>query len=298
MNSLNQITKKILLVAIAISSVIFLERCTKEITPKVTVNGQRNDVYTDKVLSIINPQVEVPVPVNFVLDAGYTHDKTHSNDNWKSRYYDFSDTWLTGRFGDFGFRPKFEFDGTDLTKCNLNMWVRVSTASTSEAGRDGYGKCGPNYFGVVYTDSNKTAVDPLSDTAWFRGTSFTKQGNGFLVKGTMTFNRYLPASGNADGTPITKPVEVYLSYNGSYDFDTNNDGTPDKMRVGFSAKFKFNRSDFMDKTATKMYFPFPKASEKANSDLGFANNKTYGVWSGSVADEMIVECNHVFYKNH
>ncbi|MFA6261056.1 MAG: YceI family protein [Bacteroidia bacterium] len=298
MNSLNHISKKILLVAIAISSVIFLERCTKEITPKVTVNGQRNDVYTDKVLSIINPQVEVPVPVNFTMDATYTHDKTHSNDNWKSRYYDFSDTWLTGRFGDFGFSPKFEFDGTDLTKCKMNMWVRVSTASTSEAGRDGYGKCGPNYFGVVYTDSNKTAVDPLCDTAWFRGTSFTKQGNGYLVKGTMTFNRYLPASGNADGTPITKPVEVYLSYNGSYDFDTNNDGTPDKMRVGFSAKFKFNRSDYMDKTATKMYFPFPKASEKANSDLGFASNKTYGVWSGSVADEMIVECNHVFFKNH
>lgn len=294
MNTLKKPGRLILFTALAISSLFFLQRCTKEITPKL----EQNDVYDDKVLNIINPQNEVPLPLNFALDTGYTHDKTHCNNNWKSRYYDFSDTWLTGRFGDFGFAPKFEFYENDLTKCKMKMWVRVSTASTTEPGRDGYGKCGPNYFGVVYTDSNKTAVLPACDTAWFVATKFTKQGTGYLVDGNMTFNRYLPASGFADGTPITHPVQVYLSYNGSYDFDTNKDGVADKMRVGFSAKFKFNRSDYMDKNSTKVYFPFPKASEKTNSDAAFAANKTYGVWSTSVADEMIIECNHVFYKNH
>lgn len=281
------------LLALAVLSTLFLQRCTKE-----KVNVVTNDVYDPKVASLIVPQSEVPLPNNFVLDTGYTHDKTHCNVGWESRYYDFSDTYLTGRFGDFGFKPKFEFYQNDLTKCKLSLWVRVSTANTTEAGRDGYGKCGPNYFGVVYTDSNKTAVLPACDTAWFVATKFTKQGTGYIVDGNMTFNRYLPASGQPDGTPITKPIQIYLSYNGSYDFDTNNDGNPDKVRVGFSAKFKFKRSDFMDKNATKVYFPFPKASEKANSDAAYASNKTYGVWSSSVGDEMTVLVNHVFYKNH
>lgn len=294
MNTLKKQSKLVYLLALALTTSLFFQRCSTKEVP----NLKPNDIYDDKVLSVIVPQSEVEVPQNFTLDTAYTHDKTHCNNNWKSRYYDFSDTYLTGRFGDFGFAPKFEFYQNDLSKCKLNMWVRVSTANTSESGRDGYGKCGPNYFGVVYTDSNKTAVIPACDTAWFRATKFTKQGNGYLVDGTLTFNRYLPASGQADGTPITHPIQVYLTYNGSYDFDTNKDGTPDKIRVGFSAKFKFNRSDYMDKNSTKVYFPFPKASEKVASDAAFAANKTYGVWSTSVADEMIIECNHVFYKNH
>jgi polyisoprenoid-binding protein YceI len=292
MKNLMNPRKLILLIAFVVPSILVMQRCKTETTlePK--------DVYDNKVATVINPNTEVPVPGDFVMDNTFTHDKTHSNINWKSRYYDFSDTYLTGRMGDFGFAPKFEFYENDLSKCKLEMWTRVSTASTSEPGRDGYGKCGPNYFGVVYTDSNKTAVIPESDTAWFKATSFTKSGNGYLVKGNMTFNRYLPASGQADGTAITKPMEIYLFYNGSYDFDTNKDNAPDKLRVGFSARFKFNRSDFLDNTSTKVYFPFPKLAEKANSDAAFASNKTYGVWSTSVADEMLMEVNHVFYKNH
>lgn len=294
MNTFKKTSKLMLMVALAVGSALMYQSCKK--TTKVELKAV--DVYEDKVLSEIVPQSEVPVPANFVLDTSYTHEKSHSNVNWKSRYYDFSDTWLTGRFGNFGFLPKFEFYENDLTKCKLTFFINVSTANTSELGRDGYGKCGPNYFGVVYTDSNKTAVLPACDTAWYRATKFTKQGNGYIVDGTMTFNRYLPASGQPDGTPITKPMKVYLTYNGMKDFDSNNDGTPDKIRCGFSAKFAFNRSDFMDKNSTKVYFPFPKASEQANSDAAFLVNKTYGVWSQSVADQMIIEVNHVFYKNH
>lgn len=58
MNTLKKPGRLILFTALAISSLFFLQRCTKEITPKL----EQNDVYDDKVLSIINPQNEVPLP--------------------------------------------------------------------------------------------------------------------------------------------------------------------------------------------------------------------------------------------
>jgi polyisoprenoid-binding protein YceI len=321
------------LVAFAVALTVLFQRCQTKTNVET--------VYTTdpKVEDVIVPNSEVPVPVNFVLDTSFTHEKSHSNVNWKSRYYDFSETYLTGRFGEYQFVPDFpvpasklggvhnasplfnynagvnfatgpntqsppcyfRFNGSDLSKCYMNFYVLVSSCNTSEPGRDQYGKCGPNYYGVVYLDSNRNStstVDPRSDTARFVSTSFERQGNGYIVNGNFTFNRYLPASGYADGAPITKPISIYLTYNGSYDFDTNKDGVPDNLKCGFSAQFNFNRSDFMDKNATAMYWPKPKAAEAATSATAYANNKTYGVWSGSVADQMIINANMVFYKKH
>ena len=46
------------------------------------------------------------------------------------------------------------------------------------------------------------------------------------------------------------------------------------------------------------YFHLQQASEKANSDAAYAANKTYGVWSSSVADQMIINANMIFTKAH
>ncbi|MBL7923892.1 MAG: YceI family protein [Bacteroidia bacterium] len=239
------------------------------------------------------------VPGNAIIDTSWTFDKTHANVNWQSRYYDFSSTMLTGRFNNFGWSPKFSFDETNLSSSQIHFWVLMSTYNTGEPGRDGLSKCGLNCVGITYLDSNKTIVDPASDTAWFHCNSITiDQHDGYIMSGTLTFNRYRAPSGFADGTPITKPVTVNLSYNGMRDFDSNKDGILDKYRTGLTATFKFNRSDFMDNTSTVPYWPVPKASEAITNATTAANNKTYGVWSTSTADEMEIVVNAVFYKNH
>jgi polyisoprenoid-binding protein YceI len=239
------------------------------------------------------------VPGTFNIDTSWTFDKVHCNVGWESRFYDFSSTMLTGRFNNFLFTPKFHFNETNLSDLGCDFWVQLSTFNTGESGRDGAGKCGPNYLGIVYLDTNKTLYDPVSDTAWFHGSSVTiDPQSGYIVHGTFTFNRYRPASGYADGTPITKNVTMHLSFNGMRDFDSNNDGTYDKYRAGFTATFSFNRSDYMDINSTVPYWPVPKASEAITNATTAANNKTYGVWSVSVADKMDITVNAEFYKNH
>lgn len=231
------------------------------------------------------------------VDTTWVFDKAHCNVGWASKYYDFSNTVLTGRFNMFGLKPfgtkgQFIFDENDLSNSKLEMWVQLSTFNTGESGRDGLGKCGPSYVGVFYLDSLKTQVNPVSDTAWFRATSFTKSGNGYVVKGNFTFNHYRPASGFADKTPIIKPVTMFITYNGAKDFDSNNDGVTDKYRAGFTGKFSFNRSDYFDISMTKaydQYFP---------NDPATMNNKTWGNWSTSVADQMDITVNVEMYQNH
>ncbi len=266
----------------------FLTQCKKD-TETITVHDT----------TYINPNdTGVFVPGAAMVDTSWVFDKVHANVNWQSKYYDFSSTMLTGRFNNFNFNPKFNFDETNLSATSCDFWVQLSTYNTGEPGRDGYGKCGPNYLGLTYLDSSKTVVDPLSDTARFHATSITIDAqDGYIMHGTFTFNRYRPASGFADGTPITKNIDVLFSFNGMRDFDTNNDGTTDKLRSGFTAKFKFNRSDYMDNNSTKVYFPVPTVTDSINN-ITAVNNKTYGVWSASVGDEMEILVNAVFYKNH
>lgn len=285
----SKINFRAVLLLVAFSS-LFLTQCKKETeTETITVH---DTVYIDP------NDTGVFVPGMAKIDTTWVFDKTHANVNWQSKYYDFSSTMLTGRFNNFNFSPKFNFDETNLGATVCNFWVQLSTYNTGEPGRDGAGKCGPNYLGVVYLDSAKTQVDPACDTAWFRATSITVDPqDGYLMNGTFSFNRYRPASGNPDGTPITKNVTVHLSYNGMRDFDSNNDGVTDKFRTGLTATFKFKRSDFMDQNSTKAYFPVPTVADSMNNIVA-ANNKTYGVWSSSVADDMEMTINAVFYKNH
>jgi hypothetical protein len=268
---------------------MFLTQCKKE-TETITE-------YVHDTTYIDPNDTGVFVPGAAMVDTSWTFDKVHANVNWQSKYYDFSSTMLTGRFNNFNFNPKFNFDETNLGAIVCDFWVQLSTYNTSEPGRDGYGKCGPSYLGVVYLDSLKTLVDPASDTAKFHCNSVTVGSKGYIMHGTFTFNRYRPASGNADGAPITRNIDVDLSYNGMRDFDSNNDGTLDKFRSGFTASFKFNRSDYVDQNSTKAYYPVPTAVDSVNN-IAAANNTTYGVWSTSVSDEMEMVVNAVFYKNH
>jgi hypothetical protein len=331
----------IFLVAFAISLTVFLQSCTK--TNVETV--YKTDALIE---SVIIPNSDVPVPLNFVLDTTFNNEKSHSNVNWKSRYFDFSDTWLTGRFGEFHFVPDFSvpsnklggvhcamskgvqlknlnfnekypadqfwstgpntqgppcyfrFNASDLSKNYLKFYVLVSTMNTSEPGRDGYIQCGQSYMGTQFMDSTRRVVDPTSDTCWLvaQPGTWKQQGNGYVFTADFTFNRYLHNTpGKNDGDPITKPVNVYLSYNGSYDFLTAG-GPAGTLRCGFSASFSFLRSDYFDKTATKLYLKNPTAAEKTNSNAAYAINKTYGTYSGSVADQMFINANMVFSKSH
>jgi len=230
------------------------------------------------------------------VDGSWTHDQVHSNIQWATDFYDYSSTKLTGRFDVFNFRPALVFSDSNLAKCNINLWVSLSSFNTGQPGRDGNGQCGRSYLGITYLDSNYTMIDPNSDTAWFHSTSVVRSGSGYLVNGNFTFNRYRAPSGNPDGTPITHPCTLYLTYNGVKDFP-NASGSGGKYRAGLTATFTFLRSQYMDIASTAQYIPVPKKAAAAGN-VTAANNKTYGVYSTSTSDSVIVVTNIEMYKNH
>jgi hypothetical protein len=245
----------------------------------------------------VSPLNNTPVIGNGLVDVSWTFDKAHSNVNWEAKYLDWSSGMLTGRFNNFNFNPKFIFDQSDLSKCSINAWVQLSSINSGEPGRDDVGKCIRSYMGVTYLDTMKTITNPNSDTAWFRSTSFVRSGSGYIVFGNLRFNKYRAPSGFADGTPIEKPAIMYLTYNGTSDFDNDGDLVNDRYRASFSATLKFKRSDFMDVKSTVQWVPVPKLSDQVGN-LTAANNKTYGVWTTNIADEMNFSFNSQFYKNH
>lgn len=245
--------------------------------------------------SIIELEGGLNVQSRVIFDASWTFDKVHSNVNWESPYYDYSQTMLTGRFSMYGL-SKFNINDSLLT-VNLNAWVKLSSFLTGEA-RDNPGDCGRSYLGVTYLDSIKTIVDPRSDTAWIKCNEVIRSGTGLILKGTFTFNRYLPANspptGSAgNGEPITKPISIYCTYNGMKDFV----GTPSRYRAGLTFRFTFKRSDFIDINSTRQYVPVPKVADIAGNIIA-ASNKTYGVYSRSIADEVTVITNMQLYKLH
>lgn len=245
----------------------------------------------------VTPATTSVAPGSNVIDATWTLDKPHSNVLWETEFYDFSAAVLTGRFNSFNFSPKFVFNETDLSKCSINAFVILSSFDSGEPGRDDPGKCGRSYLGVTYTDTLKTIVDPASDTAWFRSTSVIKSGTGYIVNGNFSFNRYRTPSGFADGTPIIKPVSMFVKIYDITDFDTNGDGITDRYRGALSGTFSFKRSDHMDSLSKVQWVPVPSLADQAGNTVA-ANNKTYGVWSTNVADEMVIKMNMQFYKNH
>ena len=240
---------------------------------------------------------ETPVTGNGNVDVSWTFDKAHSNVNWESKYLDYSTGMLTGRFNNFNFNPKLIFNEADPGLCKINAWVQLSSVDSGEPGRDGAGKCLRSYMGVTYLDTNKTIVDPASDTAWFNSTSVKRSGTGYVVFGNLRFNRYRAPGGFPDGTKIIKPAAMYLTYNGTGDFDNNGDNINDRYRASFSARLTFRRSDFMDTNSTVQWVPVPSLADQTGNTTA-ANNKTYGVWTTNVADQMSFSFNAQFYKDH
>ena len=74
---------------------------------------------------------------NGLVDVSWTFDKAHSNVSWESKYLDWSNGMLTGRFDNFNFNPKFAFNEADLNACGINAWVQLSSIDSGEPGRDG-----------------------------------------------------------------------------------------------------------------------------------------------------------------
>ena len=238
-----------------------------------------------------------PVSGSGLVDFSWTFDKAHSNVNWESKYLSYSTGMLTGRFNEFNFNPKFVFNETNLSSCSINAWILLSSIDSGEPGRDGLGKCIRSYMGVTYLDTNKTITNPISDSAWFRSTSVVKSGTGFVVFGNLQFNKYRAPSGFADGTPIVKPATLYLTYNGTSDFDNNGDLVNDRYRASFVGKLTFRRSNYMDVQSTVQWVPVPTLADQTGN-ISAANNKTYGVWTTNIDDEMSFTFNAQFYKNH
>lgn len=254
-------------------------------------------IYSCRKKDTVSPIEGSPVTGSGLVDISWTFDKAHSNVNWESRYLDWSTGMLTGRFNNFNFNPKFAFNESDLSKCAINAWVQLSSIDSGEPGRDAIGNCIRSYMGITYLDSMKTITNPISDSAWFRSTSFVKSGTGYVVFGNLRFNKYRAPSGFADGTPIVKPAIMYLVYNGTSDFDNDGDLVNDRYRASFSAKLTFKRSDFMDTKSTVQWVSVPRLADQTGN-LSAVNNKTYGVWTTNVADEMSFSFNAQFYKNH
>lgn len=238
-----------------------------------------------------------PVSGSGLVDIFWTLDKPHSNVGWESDYMDYSVGKLTGRFNDFGFSPKFIFNEANLSACRINAYVILGSIDSGEPQRDGLGKCIRSYMGETYLDTNKTIVDPASDTAWFRSTNIQRSGTGYVAIGTFYFNRYRAPSGYPDGTKITTPVTLYFNYNGTQDFDTDGDFINDKYRASFTGHFSFLRSAHMDTASTIQYVPVPAQIDLPGNTVA-ANNKTYGVWTTNIADKMDFNINLQFYKNH
>lgn len=245
----------------------------------------------------VSPIDGTPVTGNGLVDFSWTFDKAHSNVNWESKYLNYSSGMLTGRFNNFNFNPKFVFNEAALNLCSINAWVQLSSIDSGEPLRDGPGKCIRSYMGVTYLDTLKTIVNPASDSAWFRSTSVKKSGTGYVVFGNLQFNRYRAPSGNPDGTPIVKPAILYLLYNGTSDFDNDGDHVNDRYRASFTARLTFKRSDYLDTQSIVQWVPVPALADQTGN-LSAANNKTYGVWTTNVADEMSFTFNAQFYKNH
>ena len=254
--------------------------------------------------SITSVTESLPTSSYAAIDNTWTLDQVHTGFVWRVQFMDLKNTFLTGKFNQYGFDPSFSFDPANPSAASIHFWVDLSTFNTGQPGRDRKGGCGMSYVGITYKDSAKTIVDSASIWAKFDATSVTKSGDGYIANGTLSINRYRAVSGHPDGTPVSHPCVLYFTYNDFKDEDHNNDGVPDQYRAGFSGHLAFNRRDYVDPNSTKQWVPTPtvgttnlSAADQAGN-VTAANNTMYGVYMTEVGDSCWVDVNPVFYKNH
>jgi polyisoprenoid-binding protein YceI len=247
----------------------------------------------------------ITTPATTAVDTSWTLDQVHVGFVWKCLFMNLDNTYLTGKFNNFGFSPKFSFDPANPSTASIHFWIDISTFNTGQPGRDGKGKCGPSYLGVTYLDSAKTKLDSNSIWAYFDATTVAKSGDGYVAHGVLRLNRWRAVSGHPDGEYVAKQVDLFFTYNEFLDVDGNHDGVNDQYRVGMSGHLAFNRRDFIDVNSTKQWVPIPTvgttnlSSADVSGNLVAAANTMYGVYnSTSVGDSCWVDVNPVFYKNH
>lgn len=254
--------------------------------------------------SVNTVTVVAPTPGTNAIDTSWTFDQVHVGFVWKLLFMGLDNTYLTGKFNNFGFSPKFTFDPANPSATQIHFWIDISGFNTGQPGRDGKGKCGPSYLGITYKDSAKTIYDSATTMAYYDATSVTQSGNGYVAQGNLRLNRYRGVGGHTDGEMISHPCTLYFTFNEYLDRDANNDGVNDQYRAGFTGRLVFNRRDYVDPASTKQWVPTPTvgttnlSSADVSGNLAAASNTTYGVYSTSVGDSCWVEVNSIFYKNH
>ncbi|NQV53368.1 MAG: YceI family protein [Flavobacteriales bacterium] len=167
-------------------------------------------------------------------DGTWTFDKVHSNVMWETKYYG-DNALLTGRFNSFDI--DVYFDEQTPANSTIEAWVQLSTFNTGEPGRDAYGKCGPSYCGVAFDSvgadtAGNAILEPQSatDFAYFKSTSISRAGSGYVAKGTLDFRG------------VSKEVELKFNYTGQ---NTYTGTSGDRTYAGLVGEFSFNAiSDF------------------------------------------------------
>ncbi len=226
-------------------------------------------------------------------------DQVHTGFTWKCLFMDLTNTYLNGRFNNYGF-SSFQFDPNNLSAAQIHFWVDMSGFNTGQPGRDGNGKCGRSYIGITYKDSAKTIVDSASIWAFYDATTVIKSGSGYIAQGTLKLNRWRGIGGHTDGDMVSNPCTLYFNFNEYKDMG----GTPDQHRFGFSGHLLFNRRDYVDPNSTKQWVPTPTVGTHnlspadVSGNLSAANNTMYGVYMTEVGDSCWVNVDPVFYKNY
>lgn len=204
------------LLAGTMATTLFVSSCSKDdsVEPLTGTNNTGTDV------------------INTLPGGTWSLDKTHSNVMWETFYFG-SNALLTGRFNNFGI--SIDMKQANLANSSIKAWVQLSTFNTGEPGRDGYGKCGPGYMGVVWDTVSAgppvvLAPNPNSDTAWFNSTNIVKYGTGYKALGTLNFRG------------VTKNVNLFFTYSGISEYTTT---TPPSYKCGFIGEFTIKAvSDF------------------------------------------------------
>jgi polyisoprenoid-binding protein YceI len=158
-----------------------------------------------------------------ISGGDFAIDKTHTNVNWKTLYQGGA-AWLNGKFNNFDI--KVNFDEANPANTTITAWVLLSSFNTGEPGRDNYGKCGPGYMGVIF-DTIAPSSDLIprgsTDTARFVSKSVTRFGDGYMVKGDLTFK------------DATTEIMMPMKYTGFVDYESSTGA--ERIYAGLTGEF-------------------------------------------------------------
>src|SRR3954464_12989519 len=77
--------------------------------------------------TIANVTTAPVAPATTAVDATWTLDQVHVGFVWKCLFMNLDNTFLTGKFNNFGFKPGFAFDPANPSATQLHFWIDIST---------------------------------------------------------------------------------------------------------------------------------------------------------------------------